>query len=93
MEKDNINPSYYKEHPEGIECIQVTRYLSFNIGNAIKYLWRHGKKLVSDKEFDNLSKEIEDLKKARWYIDDEIDQKTKELNRLCPPVPEQCFQK
>lgn len=44
-----------------IECIDVTRHLSFNIGNAIKYLWRH--KLKNGKE---------DLKKSIWYINDEI---------------------
>lgn len=46
-----------------IECIDVTRHLSFNIGNAIKYLWR-----FQDKNG------LEDLKKARWYLDDLINQ-------------------
>ena len=44
-----------------IECITITRHMNFNIGNAIKYLWR-----FSDKNG------IEDLKKARWYLDDYI---------------------
>ena len=44
-----------------IECIDVTRHMSFNIGNAVKYLWR-----FQDKNG------IEDLKKARWYLEDEI---------------------
>ena len=44
-----------------IECIDVTRHLNFNIGNAIKYLWRH--------EFKNGK---EDLRKAIWYIRDEL---------------------
>jgi hypothetical protein len=37
---DSINPAHYRSHPEGIECIQVTRYMSFNLGNVVKYLWR-----------------------------------------------------
>lgn len=58
------NPAHYNDHPSGIECIEVTRHMSFNLGNAIKYLWRHGKK---DPE-----KTIEDLRKAVFYIEDEI---------------------
>lgn len=45
-----------------IECIDVTRHLGFNIGNAIKYLWR----------CDLKNSPIEDLHKAIWYIQDEI---------------------
>lgn len=59
---DPINhPRHYTQHPSGVECIQITRHMNFNVGNAIKYLWRHSEK-----------NGIEDLKKARWYIDDEI---------------------
>jgi hypothetical protein len=61
-EKDPINPSHYKSHPSGIECIQITRHMGFNLGNAIKYIWRAGLKGSS----------IEDLKKAKWYLEDEI---------------------
>jgi hypothetical protein len=61
-----INPDHYKSHPSGIECIQVTRHFNFNIGNVIKYLWRAGLK--------GGSPEIEDLKKAKWYLEDEIKQ-------------------
>lgn len=46
-----------------IECIDVTRHMSFNIGNAVKYLWRFQHK-----------NGIEDLKKAKWYLDDVIRQ-------------------
>lgn len=60
--EDAINPSHYRRHPSGIECIEVTRHLNFNIGNAIKYLWRYQDK----------GDAIENLKKAQWYIDDEI---------------------
>lgn len=68
---DAVNsPPHYNDHPSGIECIEVTRHMSFNLGNAIKYLWRHGKK---DPE-----KTIEDLRKAVFYIEDEIKRLIKE---------------
>lgn len=60
--EDPINPAHYRKHPSGIECIEVTRHMNFNIGNAIKYLWRH-----ADKDDP-----IENLQKAQWYISDEI---------------------
>jgi hypothetical protein len=61
---DPVNsPRHYTSHPSGIECIQVTRYMNFNRGNAIKYIWRAGEK----------GAEIEDLKKAIWYLQDEIE--------------------
>lgn len=70
---DNVNhPAHYTSHPSGIECIQVTRHYCFSIGNAIKYLWRAGLKASTDKT--QREKEIEDLKKAKWYIDDRIQQ-------------------
>lgn len=59
---DPINPDHYRRHPSGIECIEVTRHMNFNVGNAIKYLWRYMDK----------GDPIENLKKAQWYIDDEI---------------------
>lgn len=62
---DPVNhPSHYNSHPAGIECIDVVEHMTFNRGNAIKYLWRAGEK---DPEA-----EITDLEKARWYIDREI---------------------
>ncbi len=68
---DPVNhPAHYTYHPSGIECIQVTEYFNFCLGNAIKYLWRAG--LKSDNA-------IEDLRKAEWYIQREID-------RLDPPL-------
>ena len=71
--EDKVNsPSHYTVHPSGIECIDITEHYDFCIGNAIKYLWRAGLKKeagVSDKE-----KEIEDLKKAAYYIDRKIKQ-------------------
>lgn len=69
--KDNVNhPKHYTSDPSGIECIDITRHRNFNIGNAIKYLWRAGLKLDADKSSTN--KQIEDLEKAVWYIVDEI---------------------
>jgi hypothetical protein len=69
---DLVNhPPHYNSHPSGIECIQVTEHYNFNIGNAIKYLWRNGIK----KEEEGLSdraKQLEDLKKAVWYVEREI---------------------
>jgi len=59
---DRINPPHYQCHPSGVECITITRHMGFNLGNVIKYVWR------ADLKGDA----IEDLKKARWYFDDEI---------------------
>lgn len=58
------HPSHYTSRVPGIECIQVTEHFNFNRGNAIKYIWRAGEK--------NQEKEIEDLEKAAWYINREI---------------------
>ena len=60
--EDLINPSHYRRHPSGIECIEITRHLNFNVGNAIKYIWRYQDK----------GDPVENLKKAQWYLDDEI---------------------
>lgn len=68
---DAVNhPKHYTSDPSGVECITITRHRNFNIGNAIKYLWRAGLKTLGSRSA-RLS-EIEDLKKARWYIADEI---------------------
>jgi hypothetical protein len=68
---DQINhPKHYTSDPSGIECIDVTRYRNFNVGNAIKYLWRAG--LKEDKDRKLIDKQIEDLNKAVWYLVDEI---------------------
>lgn len=71
MKKDNINhPSPYTSHPSGIECIDIAEHHDFCIGNAIKYLWRAG--LKSEDGISKKEKQIEDLKKAIWYIKREI---------------------
>lgn len=70
---DNVNhPKYYNSHPSGVECIDVARHYCFSIGNAIKYLWRAG--LKSDSSMLDIEKEIEDLNKAIWYIQDRVEQ-------------------
>ncbi|MER5441148.1 DUF3310 domain-containing protein [Streptomyces sp. NPDC002790] len=56
------HPSHYTSHPSGIECIEITKHMSFTLGSAIKYLWRAGLK----------GDAIQDLEKAREYIDIEI---------------------
>ena len=63
MERDNINPKYYKCKVEVIDAIEAWG-LNFHRGNAIKYIARAGKK--------NKETEIEDLEKAAWYINREI---------------------
>lgn len=68
---DAVNhPSHYTSDPSGVECITITRHRNFNIGNAIKYLWRAG--LKKDAELNDITKNIEDLSKAVFYIEDEI---------------------
>lgn len=71
MSKDMVNnPPHYTSDPSGIECIEVTRHRNFNIGNAIKYLWRAG--LKEDASTSAIQKQVEDLEKAIFYIKDEI---------------------
>lgn len=70
---DMVNhPPHYTSHPSGIECITITRHYCFSVGNAIKYLWRAG--LKKDISLKDKQKEIEDLEKAIWYINDRIKQ-------------------
>lgn len=68
MQKTNVSnavehPSYYQGKIEVIDFIE-DKGLGFNLGNSIKYIARAGKK--------NPEKLLEDLKKARWYLDREI---------------------
>lgn len=77
--EDNVNhPKHYNSHPSGIECIEIVRHYNFDVGNAIKYLWRHG--LKSEPGSDAREKAIEDLEKAMWYIKDEIDRLKTEIS-------------
>ena len=76
--EDKVNhPKHYTSHPSGVECITITRHYCFAIGNAIKYLWRAG--LKKELGLSDKLKEIEDLNKAIWYINDRIKQLTNEL--------------
>lgn len=69
--RDMVNhPTHYNSHPSGIECIDIVRHHNFNIGNAIKYLWRCG--IKTEEGIDIEDKAIEDLQKAIFYIQDEI---------------------
>lgn len=59
---DNINhPSHYN-WIEGIECVDVAEHMTYNLGCAVKYIWRCGKK----------SEAIEDIEKAIWYLNREV---------------------
>jgi hypothetical protein len=64
------HPKHYNGHPSGVECIEIVRHMGFNLGNALKYIWR----------CDLKADAIEDLKKAIWYIEDEI-----KLRQTKPP--------
>jgi hypothetical protein len=59
--KDTINPEHYKWHPVA-ECADISEHFPKNIGSAIEYLWRVGRKANA----------VEDLKKAIWFIKREI---------------------
>jgi hypothetical protein len=61
---DPVNhPSHYTSHPSGVEVIQITEHMNFCLGNAIKYILRA----------DHKGNQIQDLKKAVWYINREIE--------------------
>lgn len=71
---DPVNhPVHYNSHPSGVECIEITRHMTFNAGNAIKYLWRAGLKDITT------AGAIQDLQKASWYLNDEI-QRLEKMN-------------
>lgn len=63
---DPVNhPAHYKSHPSGIEVIEITEHMNFNLGNVIKYVLRA----------EHKGNQLEDLKKAKWYL-------TREITRL-----------
>lgn len=67
MTADLVNhPPHYTSHPSGVECITITEHMGFNVGNAVKYLWR-----ADLKSHDA----TEDLRKAAWYINREINRR------------------
>lgn len=74
--KDMVNhPPHYTDHPSGIECIQITEYMGFCLGNAVKYIWRS----------DLKGNSIEDLQKARWYLDREIERRLRSAVKEATP--------
>ncbi|WP_342152396.1 DUF3310 domain-containing protein [Methylorubrum sp. SB2] len=60
------NPKHYTSHPSGVEAITVCEHMGFNLGNAMKYIWRAGIKTDDP---------VEDLEKARWYLNREIERR------------------
>lgn len=63
---DNVShpPHYVNGWTNGAEVIDLTEHLSFCAGNVVKYVCRAGRK--------DPVKHVEDLEKARWYLDREI---------------------
>ena len=62
-QNDMVNhPKHYTSHPSGVEVIQITEHMNFLLGNVIKYILRA----------EHKGKQLEDLKKAAWYLDREI---------------------
>lgn len=76
------HPSHYTWLKElcGIEVIDITRHLDFDLGNAVKYILRAGRK--SEEGYSETDKTIEDLQKAIFYLNDEIEliKKTKKMD-------------
>lgn len=67
-QSDPVNhPPHYTSHPSGIETIQITEHMGFNLGNAIKYIMRA----------DYKGNKLQDLQKAAWYINREIERISK----------------
>lgn len=63
---DMVNrPPHYTQHPSGVQCIEITRHMGFNLGNALKYIWRS----------DLKGNAIEDLEKAIFYLIDEVEKR------------------
>jgi hypothetical protein len=75
---DPVNkPKHYTSHPSGVDCIQITEHMGFNLGNAIKYIWR------ADLKNDSM----EDLRKAEWYVRREIEKRTPTIR---PRIEREC---
>lgn len=77
------NPPHYTQNPSGVECIEVIEHLPSNIAAAIKYLWR----------CDDKNNPEEDLNKAAWYINRELERRRKfnivpaQITRKAAQVP------
>lgn len=67
MEEKINHPKHYVSHPSGVECVTIAEHMNFNLGNVLKYIWRTDHK-----------NGLEDLKKAAWYLNREIQRLEKE---------------
>lgn len=81
---DPINPPHYQGFSNGAEVIDLTENLSYNAGNAVKYLCRAGR--LDGKNKGNV---LEDLKKSLWYVTREIER----IDRDTWPEPAQIGEK
>ncbi len=70
METSRVEHPEYYQLPYGIEVIDIVRGLDFDLGNVIKYTLRAGRK--GEQGLSSIDKEIEDLEKAKWYLEDKI---------------------
>ena len=61
------HPPHYNQHPTGVECIDIIEHFNFNVGNAMKYLWRAGQS----------EHWVTDLEKAAWYVQRELERARK----------------
>lgn len=82
MSGEKVNhPKHYNSHPSGVEAIEIVEHMPFNLGNAVKYLYRAG--LKED------AADIVDLKKAAWYLRREVGRVRRwDLGRDIPKVLE-----
>ena len=72
-ESDPVNhPSHYRSDPSGYECIEITRVLPYDIGNAVKYVWRYRLK----------GHPLEDLRKSQWFLTDSLRSFTDGFNEI-----------
>ena len=72
------HPPHYNAHPSGVECITIVEHMSFNVGNAVKYLWRADEKGAA----------LEDLQKAAWYVQRESERRNMTPNGSGKPTTE-----
>jgi hypothetical protein len=77
---DSINhPPHYTDHPSKVECITITEWMNFNLGNAVKYIWRFAS---HPDPVNTKAGTLDDLRKAKWYLEREI----KRIEGLSPKV-------
>ncbi len=60
---DRPKVDHYNRHPSGVECIDVIQWMPYNVGAAMKYLWR------CDEKHETAER---DLKKAKDFINFEL---------------------